>query len=104
MAEDKMAGEKMVGELHAHRLKRMHMRSMRRGIKEMDLILSAYAAKHLAQMDAASLDTYDAMLEENDQDLYRWVTGQDTPPDHLAALIADIATTFQRDAEGPRRI
>jgi antitoxin CptB len=50
----------VVEELRAHRLKRMHMRSMRRGIKEMDLILSAFAAEHLAKMDAGSLDDYDA--------------------------------------------
>ena len=49
------------------------MRSMRRGIKEMDLILSAFAAEHLAKMDAGSLDDYDALLNENDQDLYRWL-------------------------------
>lgn len=72
------------------------MRSMRRGIKEMDLILSAYADRNLNAMDAAGLDTYDAMLNENDQDLYQWVTGQVAPPAALADLIADIAQTFQK--------
>lgn len=85
----------MVEELRAHRLKRMHMRSMRRGIKEMDLILSAFAAEHLAKMDAGSLDDYDALLNENDQDLYRWVTGQEAPPGRLADLIGLISKTFQ---------
>ena len=56
------------------------MRSMRRGIKEMDLILSAFASAELAQMDADTLDRYDALLNENDQDLYQWVTGQDPAP------------------------
>nr|WP_174826063.1 succinate dehydrogenase assembly factor 2 [Ruegeria arenilitoris] len=74
----------------------MQMRSMRRGIKEMDLILSAYAARNLEKMDAASLDLYDAMLRENDQDLYQWVTGQVQPPADFADLIADIAQTFQK--------
>lgn len=85
----------MPEELREHRLKRMHMRSMRRGIKEMDLILSAYAARHLQDMNDAELDTYDAMLNENDQDLYRWVTGQEPAPDHLASLVDSIARTFQ---------
>ncbi|MEX0370740.1 MAG: succinate dehydrogenase assembly factor 2, partial [Tateyamaria sp.] len=78
-----------------HRLKRLHMRSMRRGIKEMDLILSTYAGRHLADMTDDQLDVYDALLNENDQDLYRWVTGQEDAPAHLAALIADVSRTFQ---------
>ncbi len=78
------------------RIKRMKMRSMRRGIKEMDLILSAYADRNLASMDEAGLDTYDALLHENDQDLYQWVTGQAKPPAPLADLITDIAQTFQK--------
>ena len=78
----------------AHRLKRLRMRSMRRGIKEMDLILSSYADARLAALDAAALDTYDALLEENDQDLYRWVTGQDDAPPRFAAMIGDIRTSL----------
>ncbi|MBQ0765499.1 MAG: succinate dehydrogenase assembly factor 2, partial [Sulfitobacter litoralis] len=31
-----------MAELHEHKVKRLHMRSMRRGIKEMDLILPSY--------------------------------------------------------------
>ncbi|MFK7837963.1 MAG: succinate dehydrogenase assembly factor 2 [Sulfitobacter sp.] len=70
------------------------MRSMRRGIKEMDLILSAYAEAHLAQMDDAALDLYDMLLNENDHDLYQWVTAQSLAPDHYAALVADIQIRF----------
>ena len=70
-----------MSETYEHRLKRLHMRSMRRGIKEMDIILSRYAAVHLAQMDEATLTLYDALLSENDQDLYQWVTGQIAAPD-----------------------
>ncbi|MGO4916228.1 FAD assembly factor SdhE [Pseudogemmobacter sp. W21_MBD1_M6] len=67
-----------------HRLKKLRMRSWRRGIKEMDLILGAYADAKLADLDPTTLDTYDAMLSENDHDLYQWVTGQvSTPPQYL---------------------
>ena len=78
------------------RIKRLKMRSMRRGIKEMDLILSAYADRNLPEMGASGLDTYDALLHENDQDLYQWVTGQVQPPEPYADLISDIAQTFQK--------
>jgi len=73
------------------RLKRLAMRSMRRGIKEMDLILSAYARDRLVGMDEASLQTYDALLSENDQDLYLWVTGQTEAPEQFSAMISDIS-------------
>ena len=78
-------------EIRAHRLKRLHMRSMRRGIKEMDIILSRYAAARLEHMDEAALDQYDLLLDENDHDLYQWVSGQLRAPDALKVLIADIA-------------
>lgn len=72
------------------RLKRLGMRSMRRGIKEMDIILSRFAEAELGALDAAGLDRYEALLDENDQDLYQWVSGQmDAPEDH-ADLVARI--------------
>lgn len=72
------------------RLKRLKMRSMRRGIKEMDLILSAFADRELSNMSDAQLHQYDAMLNENDQDLYTWVSGQSDPPQELFPLILKI--------------
>jgi len=77
------------------RLKRLHMRSMRRGIREMDLILSAFAQENLAGMSADDLDGYEALLDENDQDLYQWVTGRSAAPDHHAALINAVSRTFR---------
>jgi antitoxin CptB len=73
------------------RLKRMSMRSWRRGTKEMDLILGPWSDVHLAGLDAARLETYEALLAENDQDLMAWVFGQAAPPEALAALLAEIA-------------
>ena len=79
-----------MAEAPEHRIKRLQMRSMRRGIKEMDLILSAYAEARLPQMDDAGLTLYDQMLNENDHDLYLWVSEQAEAPAEYAALIADI--------------
>lgn len=72
------------------RLKRMAMRSWRRGTKEMDLVLGPYGEAHLAGMDEAKLALYDALLEENDQDLLPWVLGQTPAPTRYADLIAEI--------------
>jgi antitoxin CptB len=72
------------------RLKRLGMRSMRRGIKEMDIILSRFAEAELPGMDAAGLDRYEALLDENDQDLYQWVSGQMDAPEAHTDLVARI--------------
>lgn len=78
-----------------NRIKRMKMRSMRRGIKEMDMILSAFADRRLEAMDQDQLDLYDAMLSENDHDLYQWIIGRSAPPERFAALIAEIAEVLR---------
>ncbi|MCO4843646.1 MAG: succinate dehydrogenase assembly factor 2 [Yoonia sp.] len=72
-------------------IKRLRMRSMRRGIKEMDLILTDYATRALDGMDIAGLAHYDALLEENDHDIYGWVSGQFPTPAHYLALVTEIA-------------
>ena len=59
-----------------NRLKRLRMRSWRRGIKEMDLILGPFADDWLARLDDSALDTFEAILGENDHDLYQWVTAR----------------------------
>ncbi|MBD3662739.1 succinate dehydrogenase assembly factor 2 [Sulfitobacter aestuariivivens] len=73
-----------------HRIKRLQMRSMRRGIKEMDLILSSFAAAHLPQLSEADLVLYDQLLNENDHDIYQWVTRQVDAPDRYRLLVAAI--------------
>lgn len=72
------------------RLKRMKMRSWRRGTKEMDLILGPFADTALAGFSEDQLATYDLLLEENDQDLLPWVLGQVPAPESLAGMIAQI--------------
>ena len=84
------------------RFKRLRMRSWRRGIKEMDLILGPWADAHVAGLDAGTLDIYEALLGENDHDLYQWVTArigagpargsaQPLGPEAYAGLLGEIA-------------
>ncbi len=78
-------------------LKRLHMRSWRRGMKEMDLILGPWSDAHLADLDEADLARYDLLLEENDQELLAWMLGQRPIPEgplhDLATRIAAFART-----------
>jgi antitoxin CptB len=82
------------------RLKRMVMRSWRRGTKEMDLILGPYANARIEGLDPATLDLFDALLLENDQDLYFWVTGAKVPPERYVNLLAEIG---EYSLDKPRR-
>lgn len=77
-------------ETNEARLKRMSMRSWRRGTKEMDLILGPYADAHLAQMSDAELSIYDRLLEENDTDLLPMILGHQAAPAYLTQMIAKI--------------
>jgi antitoxin CptB len=84
------------------RLKRMAMRSWRRGTKEMDLVLGPYADAHLAGMEAAKLALYDRLLHENDQDLLPWVLGQIEAPAEYRGLMAEIGTFARARLEAKR--
>lgn len=79
------------------RRRRLAIRSRRRGTREMDLILGRFWEAAGAGLDDAAFDLYEALLAENDQDLYLWVSGQADPPDGLAPLVGRI-----RDIVGGR--
>ncbi|MHA6346660.1 succinate dehydrogenase assembly factor 2 [Roseivivax sp. CAU 1761] len=81
-------------ETRAVRLRRLAMRSSRRGTKEMDLILMAFVEARLGALPDEALDRYEALLEENDQDLYRWISGQEPAPSRHGASIAEITATL----------
>ena len=70
--------------------KRLKMRSMRRGIKEMDLILKNFADLNLNSMSELELEKFENLLLENDQDLYQWSTGQVDPKKEFVELIQGI--------------
>lgn len=67
------------------------MRSMRRGIREMDIILMRYSRARLDGLTDEQLDIYDALLDENDQDIYQWISGQVAVPSQYSAIIEDIS-------------
>jgi len=73
------------------RLKRLKIRSWRRGTREMDMILGRWSDLHLVGLDAVGLALYEVLLDENDHDLYRWVSGAEPAPARLADLIGRIA-------------
>ncbi len=72
------------------RLKRLKYRSGHRGCKETDLVLGQFANERMAALDADALDLYEALLDENDVDIWNWLTGADTPPDSRYDALLEI--------------
>ena len=69
------------------RLRRVRMRSWRRGTREMDLVLGGFADGALDGLDPSALDAFEALLSENDHDIYQWIAGRvDTPFIHQQAV------------------
>lgn len=72
------------------KIKRLHMRSIRRGIKEMDLILTDFAVRHLPNLSDDDLALYDRLLAESDLEIYSWITGQEPTPDRYADMMKTV--------------
>jgi antitoxin CptB len=74
------------------RLKRLRIRCWRRGTKEMDLLLGPYADSVLSALTDDELDAFEALLDENDHDLYAWISGAAQPDQRHAAALARVAS------------
>ncbi len=67
--------------------KRLIFRSAHRGTKEMDLILGSFADKNLQGFSEEELEQYEEILQQNDPDLYNWITGKQETP---ANVVSDV--------------
>ncbi len=74
------------------RRKRLLFQSWHRGMKEMDLVLGNFADRHLMGFTVAQLDTYEALLAEEDADLWLWLTGREELPEDV---ISDVWTLLK---------
>jgi len=78
------------GEDIAIRRKRLRYRAWHRGTKEMDLILGPFADANIADFDQAGLDRLEALMEEEDPPLLKWVMRQEEPPGHVDRAFLDL--------------
>jgi len=80
-----------MNEARETRLKRLRVRSWRRGIREMDLLLGGFFDRSGAELGEAELDLYETLLTENDHDIYAWCSGRAPVPEAYAALVSRIS-------------
>ncbi len=67
--------------------KRLIFRSEHRGTKEMDLLLGSFARQYVPEFREEDLALYDKILQENDPNLYNWITGKDEPPANIISPV-----------------
>jgi len=83
----------------AARRRKLRFRAWHRGTRESDLLLGHFADRYISEFDGAQLDRFEALLGENDPDIYDWITGrQSLPPDHDNE-IARLLCTFSFKTE-----
>ena len=71
------------------RRRRALWRAGHRGMRELDLVLGAYASAHVAGMDGEAMAHFEAILDEADTDLFDWVMGlSPVPARYQGPLIA----------------
>jgi len=67
-------------EARAARRRKLRFRAWHRGTREADLLLGRFADAHIDAFDEEQLGRFEALLSENDPDIYDWVTGRQAPP------------------------
>jgi succinate dehydrogenase flavin-adding protein (antitoxin of CptAB toxin-antitoxin module) len=60
-------------------------RAKQRGHLELDLLIGRYAEDNLPSMNMEQLKEVDALLVEENPDLWTWLTGQGPAPEHVQA-------------------
>ena len=74
-------------ETEENKRKRLIFRSEHRGTKEMDLLMGSFARKYVSEFTIEELAQYEALLQNNDPDLYNWITGKEEAPANIVSAV-----------------
>ena len=69
------------------RLKRLHFRSSHRGCKESDILIGQFCDKYLNELNALEIDQLEGLLEEDDGQIWDWLTGKSEVPEAYAQIV-----------------
>jgi antitoxin CptB len=72
-----------------HRRRRAVWRAGHRGMKELDLVLGAFARARVPGMDGDALAHFERLLAEADTDLFDWVMGRAPVPARYDGPVID---------------
>jgi antitoxin CptB len=85
----------------SNRIKRLYYQSWHRGCKETDLLLGRFADAALPKLNDAELDQYEALLAEDDGNLWKWFSGELPLPDDLDTPIWKLLIRINAEAVAP---
>ena len=71
------------------RRRRALWRAGHRGMRELDLVLGAYARAHVAGMDGDAMAHFESILAAADTDLFDWVMGTAPVPAQYQGPVID---------------
>jgi len=80
------------------RRRKLAFRASRRGFRELDLFMQAFAVEHLGRFDAGQLDQFEAVLEIPDQHVRDWIMGRARPPENHRSEVLDLVLSFRYSA------
>jgi antitoxin CptB len=80
------------------RRKKLAFRASRRGFRELDLFMQAFATAHLAGFDEQQLDQFEAVLDVPDQHVHDWIMGRARPPENHRSEVLDLMLSFRYSA------
>ena len=84
-----------MGESIEVRRRRLLHRCRYTGMRETDILLGAFAERHLAGLDAAGLDRLERLLDAGDANIHAWAVGTaDVPAEHDTDVFR-LVKTFQ---------
>lgn len=90
-----MAPPKTAGEDIGMRRRRLRFRAWHRGTRELDLILGPFADANAAELVEPMLGRLEALLEQEDTELLRWLMGQEAPPAGADHELVDLLIAFR---------
>ena len=77
------------------RRKRLRYHSWHRGTKELDLVLGQFGEKYLSTMSENDIDLFEAIINENEHDIYAWLAGREPVPAHHENHIMNMILNFK---------
>lgn len=82
-------------------MNRLLYRSRQRGFLEMDLLVGIWAEKQIPQLSEHNLQQFELILDQENPDLYKWLTGQEQPPVDIAKNTAYQVTSLAQQCYVP---
>jgi len=60
-------------------------RSKQRGFLELDLLMGLWAEENIPKMDMHTMEEFSAVLDQENPDMFKWLTGQEQAPETMLA-------------------